>query len=250
MKPTLHYIHDPLCGWCYGAAPLVSAAREFVTVISHGGGMMTDSRRRYGSKEFRDQIAPHAVQIESLTGQRFSGRYIDGLLCDGNSIFDSEPPIAAMLAVDSLAIASTAKWAPDKTNRNGDTKQSAVVAGPDLLARIQNAQYIEGRCVGELDMLTDLAVEAGLPRDAFIENYRSVVGAVTAEHINASRALLRRLGGHGFPTFAWEAQGRYEVLDIGPWLGKVDTWREWLERHTHGLRTENASVSGRETAGR
>lgn len=25
---TLHYIHDPLCGWCYGAAPLVKAARQ------------------------------------------------------------------------------------------------------------------------------------------------------------------------------------------------------------------------------
>ncbi|MEG1327174.1 MAG: DsbA family protein, partial [Janthinobacterium sp.] len=25
--PTLHYIFDPLCGWCYGAAPLVEAAR-------------------------------------------------------------------------------------------------------------------------------------------------------------------------------------------------------------------------------
>ena len=24
---TLHYIYDPLCGWCYGAAPLVEAAR-------------------------------------------------------------------------------------------------------------------------------------------------------------------------------------------------------------------------------
>lgn len=24
---TLHYIFDPLCGWCYGAAPLVEAAR-------------------------------------------------------------------------------------------------------------------------------------------------------------------------------------------------------------------------------
>jgi putative protein-disulfide isomerase len=24
---TLHYIFDPLCGWCYGAAPLVAAAR-------------------------------------------------------------------------------------------------------------------------------------------------------------------------------------------------------------------------------
>lgn len=23
---VLHYIYDPLCGWCYGAAPLVRAA--------------------------------------------------------------------------------------------------------------------------------------------------------------------------------------------------------------------------------
>ncbi|MGB8420754.1 DsbA family protein [Paraburkholderia sp.] len=240
MKPTLHYIHDPLCGWCYGAAPLVSAAREFVSIVSHGGAMMTDIRRRYGSQEFRNQIAPHAVRIESLTGQRFSERYIDDLLCDGNSIFDSEPPIAAMLAVDSLANASTAARASGKADSNGDTNQSAVITGLDLLARIQSAQYIEGRCVGELDVLTELAVEAGLPRDGFIESYQSVAGAVTAEHIDASRALLRRVGGHGFPTFAWEVQGRYEVLDIGPWLGKVDTWRVWLARHTNGLRTETA----------
>ncbi len=26
-SPILHYIYDPLCGWCYGAAPLVQAAR-------------------------------------------------------------------------------------------------------------------------------------------------------------------------------------------------------------------------------
>ena len=26
-SPILHYIYDPLCGWCYGAAPLVEAAR-------------------------------------------------------------------------------------------------------------------------------------------------------------------------------------------------------------------------------
>ena len=24
---TLHYIYDPLCGWCYGAKPLVQAAQ-------------------------------------------------------------------------------------------------------------------------------------------------------------------------------------------------------------------------------
>ena len=24
---TLHYIYDPLCGWCYGAKPLIQAAQ-------------------------------------------------------------------------------------------------------------------------------------------------------------------------------------------------------------------------------
>ena len=26
--PVLHAIYDPLCGWCYAAAPLLAAARE------------------------------------------------------------------------------------------------------------------------------------------------------------------------------------------------------------------------------
>ena len=32
---TLHYIHDPLCGWCYGAAGLVAAGlpAEVVQVV-------------------------------------------------------------------------------------------------------------------------------------------------------------------------------------------------------------------------
>ena len=25
MNKTLHYLFDPLCGWCYGAAPVLSA---------------------------------------------------------------------------------------------------------------------------------------------------------------------------------------------------------------------------------
>ena len=25
---TLHYVYDPLCGWCYGAAPLLEAAAD------------------------------------------------------------------------------------------------------------------------------------------------------------------------------------------------------------------------------
>lgn len=39
---TLHYLYDPFCGWCYGAAPLVSAAAEIesVNITLHGIGML------------------------------------------------------------------------------------------------------------------------------------------------------------------------------------------------------------------
>mgnify|MGYP000541257890 CR=1 FL=1 len=37
--PVLHYIYDPLCGWCYGAKPLIDAARGIVPVVAHGGGI-------------------------------------------------------------------------------------------------------------------------------------------------------------------------------------------------------------------
>lgn len=216
----LHYIHDPLCGWCYGAAPLVQAARDIVPVVAHGGGMMTGTHRRNGAESFRQQIAPIAQRIESVTGQRFDKRYVDGLLRDGAAVFDSEAPITAMLTVDLCAA------------EQEQAQHEASFAGLDMLARIQTAQFIEGRCVAEADVLADLAVEAGLPRSAFTERYAHVAGALTDSHIEASRVLLRRLGGHGFPTFAWELEGTYETIDLGPWLGNVDSWRVWLKQRS------------------
>ena len=42
-RPTLHYIFDPLCGWCYGASPLIEAARHVngLDIALHAGGLMT-----------------------------------------------------------------------------------------------------------------------------------------------------------------------------------------------------------------
>ena len=57
MSPaTLHYIHDPLCGWCYGAAPLVKAALEVLPVRAHGGGMMAGARRRSVTEALRGYV--------------------------------------------------------------------------------------------------------------------------------------------------------------------------------------------------
>ncbi len=69
---TLHYIYDPLCGWCYGAKPLVQAASQVLPVSLHGGGMMAGNNRQFVSPNLRDYVMPHDRRIAEYTGQPFA----------------------------------------------------------------------------------------------------------------------------------------------------------------------------------
>ena len=99
---TLHYIYDPLCGWCYAAAPLVEAASQLVPIQFHGGGMMTGTRRQKITPAWRDYVRPQDRQIGRATGQHFGEAYLDGLLEDQSAVLDSGPPTAAILAAQGL----------------------------------------------------------------------------------------------------------------------------------------------------
>ena len=208
---TLHYLHDPLCGWCYGAAPLLKAARELLPVQAHGGGMMAGPARRPVSPALRSFVLPHDRRIAQATGQLFGEAYTDGLLRDPSAVLDSAPPIAAMLAAQALA-----------------------GRGLDLLARLQTAHYVEGRRIADRAVLEDLAQEIGLDRDAFAQALREADGEPVQAHIAATRALMRRVGAQGFPTFVLERAGDWSVVDIGPFLGQPAAWVEWLRGHVAG----------------
>lgn len=199
---TLHYIHDPLCGWCYGAAPLVQAAREVLTVVPHGGGMMTGQRV---TPQLRSYVMQHDRRIAQLSGQPFGDAYFDGLLRDADAVFDSEPPITALLAAES---------------RGG--------RGLDLLARLQRAHYVEGRRIADAAVLRELAVDIGLDGEAFDADCALQRGAATQAHIAASRSLLERVGGGGFPTFVLERDGRLDMVDVSAWFGRAAQWAQWL----------------------
>ena len=204
---VLHYIYDPLCGWCYGAAPLIKEARKVVSVQAHGGGMMTGARRQQVSAQLRDYVMPHDRRIAQLTGQAFGDGYFDGLLRDTSAVFDSEPPTAAMLAAEQL------------TGR-----------GLDMLSRLQSAHYVEGRRIADRDVLIDIAAEIGLPRAAFAETLDATWGEVARAHIQATRELMGRVGAHGFPTLLLETEGRMLPVDIGAYLGKAEVFKQWLQQ--------------------
>ncbi|MFL6968416.1 DsbA family protein [Pseudomonas alvandae] len=200
----LHYIYDPLCGWCYGAKPLIQAARTVLPVIAHGGGMMTGANRQKVSVQLRNYVTPHDRRIAEYTGQPFGEAYFEGLLRDEEAVFDSAPPTAAVLAAEQLE-----------------------GRGLALLERLQTAHYVEGRRIADETVLLELANSIGFGAEVF---RRSFIEVDVQAHFVASRALLAKVGGQGFPTLALERDGRLTLIDIGPWLGKPEAFAQWLKQ--------------------
>nr|MBL8409728.1 DsbA family protein [Dechloromonas sp.] len=203
--PVLHYIYDPLCGWCYGAAPLVAAARAIVTVRPHGGGMMAGAGRQAVTPQLRDYVMPHDHRIAALTGQVFGDVYFDGLLRDTSAVFDSEPPIAAMLAAEQLA-----------------------GRGLDMLDRLQVAHYVEGRRIAETPCLLTVTAEIGLDSAAFAAALAEQSGNAVRRHIRETRQFMRQIGASGFPSFVLESDDSRRLLDLSAFLGRPEALPDWL----------------------
>ncbi|WP_033137556.1 DsbA family protein [Aeromonas finlandensis] len=204
QQTTLHYVYDPLCGWCYGAAPLLQAAATIVglKIELHAGGLWLGSRRQPMGEALRDYVRPHDQRIEALTGQHFGERYFNELLLREGCLLDSEPPIRAVLAV-------TALW--------GD--------GLAMLHRIQQSHYRDGIWIGEPAFLATLAAEQGIAVEAFQQAY---LQAPLLQHLADSQGWMRRLGGQGYPTLGLVRNDQATPIRVADFLGDPDGFRQHL----------------------
>lgn len=206
-QATLHYAYDPFCGWCYGAASLLTAASELeeLKIVLHGGGMLVHDSAKLMSAEWRDFVRPHETRITALSGQAFGDAYKDETQFNYDVVLDSAPPTAAMLAAEEL-----------------------VGAGLQMLKRLQTAYYVEGRPIADRAELTRLAAELGLDEERFSAAFERATSRLPA-HFEETRELLWRAGGRGFPTLAFEKDGALQLLHLGQFLGKPEQFREVLE---------------------
>ncbi|MFQ1743322.1 DsbA family protein [Aeromonas veronii] len=209
QQTTLHYVYDPLCGWCYGAAPLLQAAATMagLKIELHSGGLWLGSRRQPMGEALRDYVRPHDQRIEALTGQHFGERYFNELLLREGCLLDSEPPIRAVLAVTALG---------------GD--------GLAMLHRIQQSHYRDGIWIGEPAFLATLAAEQGVSEDAFQQAY---LQAPLLQHLADSQGWMKRLGGQGYPTLGLMHKGRVTPVRVADFLGEPDA----LSTHLLALMT-------------
>ena len=213
MSTQLHYINDPLCGWCYAAAPLISAAAEIpqLNIQLHCGGLWINEHRRPLGKALRDYVKPLDERIHELTGQPFGDRYFNELLLDSSRVLDSEPLIHAMLAVE-------------KAGGNALT----------MLQRIQQTHYRDGIWTGAVAVLAELAAEQHINAEQFI---RAKEAVNVVEHMRATQTLMSRLGVSGYPSLALQQDDNWQLIPLNSFLGKPDVFKKHLEKmiHNHGV---------------
>ncbi|MEC5384708.1 DsbA family protein [Uliginosibacterium sp. H3] len=199
-QATLHYIFDPLCGWCYAASPLLRAFSssplgESVALRLHPG-LLFEGPRELGLP-FRQHILEADQRIHQLTGVPFGAPYIARVKNPAPIILDSTLPSLSVLAAEALAPA----------------------AGLDMLEAIQQAHYEAGHDVCQPERLQALAIARGLPADAFDAMQGSQREALFGE-VRIARAMLQASGGQGFPTFVLETGKRRVRLDHSQHYGQ------------------------------
>jgi putative protein-disulfide isomerase len=204
MNAVLHYIYDPLCGWCYGAEPLVWAASKVdgLTLQLHAGGLwpqptrLPDHMRRY--------IQQADARVGQLSGQPYGEPYLNGLLLDPELVLESRPVIAAVLAAQAL---DPSKALP-------------------MLRGIQHAHYERGKHVVREDTLRQIAAEIGIDAAAFAD---ALTTARVDEHIAESQELMNNVGAQGFPTFVLQVGNDWFAVPHGRFASAPGKFADWLD---------------------
>jgi len=199
VNTKLHYIFDPLCGWCYAASPLWAALNERfgdeLELVFHPGLLFAEPRSIDPS--YREHIVSADLRIAELAGVEFGAPYIKRVRTAPVLRYHSEPPAVAVMAVNAIE----------------------PKLGLGMLEAIQKAHYHQGEDVSDLLTLSKLAQGLGLDLERFTEaqiNVQQILPSIAAE----ARNLMQTVGGNGFPTLVLERDGEYQKLDHSSAYGK------------------------------
>lgn len=194
MSRTIHYIHDPLCGWCYGALPALQAlqAQTGITLQMHPSGLFSGAGARPMDSEFATYAWRNDQRIASLTGQRFTEHYRSRILETAGLSFDSGPATLALTAVH--------------------------LAQPehelDALQAIQQARYIDGLDTTRTDVLVAVLQAQGLDTAATLFTAPDEhLQAHNLARVEQARSLMQQLGARGVPSLAVNMDNQLYAID-------------------------------------
>lgn len=199
--PTVTYLFDPLCGWCYGASPMLQRLRAAgVSVSPAPTGLFTGSGARPMDAGFAAYAWSNDQRIERLTGQPFTEAYRNQVLEAEDALFDSGP---ATLALSAVALAE-----PEREL--------------DALAAIQAGRYVQGLDTTSLACLVAILREAGLTAADRLATPDEALLAANRARIAQGRALMASLGAQGVPALVTRQDGRQRLIASNALFGSFD----------------------------
>ena len=185
---TVTYLFDPLCGWCYAAAPALKflQAQASVDLVMAPTGLFAGAGARPMDAQFATYAWANDQRIQQLTGQLFTQAYRDQILGAEGGRFDSAPA--------TLALTAVAQTAPEREL--------------DVLHALQHARYVEGRDNADPAVIAEVLRALGLQQAAALAlSPDTALLRANAERTATAQATLRAVGARGVPQLVVTGQG-------------------------------------------
>lgn len=198
-KPSIIYVYDAICGWCYGFSPVMKSlfenyADKFDFEVLSGGMMMGE--REGTINDVAPYIKTAYKDVENTTGVRFGEAFLAELQ-KGDLFLSSEKP--------AIALAVFKSYFPEK----------AILFAHDL----QSAIYVHGLDLSKDDSYIHLAEKYQIPVQDFISQLNQEEFKQAAYY---DFALARQLQVTGYPA-AFIRTGELKFYMIAKGYASLET---------------------------
>jgi putative protein-disulfide isomerase len=199
-KPTVMYVFDAYCGWCWGFSNRVSefeaANRDRVAFAAVSGGLLTG--KRVSPISFLTHIPEANARITRLTGAEF-GEKFKKLLEEGSFEMNSSHAGAAMAALRLQAPDRAVDWAH----------------------QLLEAFFQHGLSLSEPSTVAAIALRNGLDE---LKVLRALADGSAQSQAEADFALARGLGVNSYPTLLYVDGTRvHQLPGTGTSLAKLNS---------------------------
>lgn len=196
------YLFDPLCGWCYGATPMLdrlSAAGMRIDLLPTG--LFSGAGARPMDEGFAAHAWANDQRIERLTGQAFTQAYRQNVLNVRGTLLDSR---AATIGISAAGLEDPAR------------RLTALKA-------IQRARYVDGRDIVTFAGVAETLADAGMADvAALLRAPGEHLLAADRELVGRGRALFQRLHANGVPSLAVISNDMPRLIGSNALFGSFD----------------------------
>lgn len=192
--PSLIYIADPMCSWCYGFGAELKALLDGLPGLQVE--IIVGGLRAYNTVPMDDALKAKLQTHWKHVGERTGLSLAPAALDSKDFIYNTEPACRAVVATRILEPAACLS----------------------VFEAIQSAFYAEGKDVTRTEILCDIAARTiastGTPmdEDTFLATFKSEA-AVMATYNDIEQA--KRWQVVGFPTLVLEREGALDLVTSG-----------------------------------